>query len=88
MAYGLSEQALRGSDALVLADIIVGTSVLILPIRLEPGIRHILLIQAPAYTASVQEVNDRLHTGGNASEAISRHAVGAGPGRGNIVRLR
>lgn len=83
-------------DILVLADIVVGTGLLVSPLEaLETRVRHVLLVQRPTDALVLEKVDYRRDVRGHRSEwvtvetevvsANSRHIVGLGRVSDSIV---
>jgi hypothetical protein len=72
----------------VLADIVVGLGLLVLPVCFEARVRHVLLVQAPADAFRIQKVNNGLDTRPDATEAVVGDSPCATTSRSNVVGLR
>lgn len=71
----------------MLSNIVVLLGLLVDPVALEPGIGHVLLVDAPAHALGLQQVYDGLGRGANAVKVVVRDAERVGTGGSNVVGL-
>lgn len=71
----------------MLANIVV-LSGSVLPIRLEARVRHVLLVDAPADTLGLEEVDNVLDACAETAEVVVGDSVGAGTRGSHVVGLR
>lgn len=74
-------------SVLVLANIVIGSILLIHIGPLKTRIRHILLVEAPANSTSFEEIDDGLRIGVDSPETVVYDVVGAGTASYHIVWL-
>jgi len=72
----------------VLTNIVIGPGLLVHVSPLESGVRQVLLVEAPAYSRGVQEINDCFRIGTDSLETIVHNVVGARAAGCNVVWLR
>lgn len=84
----LSQDMLVLGDSLVLAHIVICTSLLVGIVCLEARVRHMFLIQTPADASVVQEINDCLGARRDIVRIIVSDPEGVATNSGHVVRLR